>query len=135
MKRIISFILLSFIINGFCIAQKSIYKDLTCIETFKLIQEFKNDTNFVIIDFRPEKMYKAKHIENSICYDVFSDNIDDYLNTLNKEKVYLIYCAIGYRSSIALKKMKKLNFETVYHLYKGIREWDKQGFEVISTKK
>ena len=135
MKRIISFILLSFLINGFCIAQKPIYKDLTCIETFELIQEFKDDTNFIIIDFRPKKMHNAKHIKNSICYDVFDNNINDYLNSLDKEKIYLIYCAIGYKSSIALKKMKKLNFKTIYHLYKGIREWDKQGFEVISTEK
>ena len=135
MKQTILFTLLGIFISGLCIAQETIYEDLSCIETHELIQLHIDDPNFVIIDFRPEEKYNKIHLENAIYVDVLSDTIDNYLENLNKEKTYLIYCTIGRRSSVALKKMKKLKFKNVYHLYEGIKEWDEQGFDVISAQK
>lgn len=135
MKKLIIFLLFSSILNEFSIAQEPIYKNLTCAESYELIQEYKDDTNFVIIDLRPKIMYNAKHIANSVCAECISDNIDDYLKSLDKEKIYLIYCSIGKRSATAFEKMKELDFNMIYHLYQGLKEWNKQGFEVVSTEK
>lgn len=131
MKKIITFILFSLFLNDFSTAQEYLYKDLNCSEAYELIEQHKDDTNFVIIDLRPKMMYNSKHIENSVCFECLSNNINDYLGKLDKEKIYLIYCVIGKRSKTTLKKMKELNFKTVYHLYQGLREWNKQGYKVV----
>lgn len=134
MKKLILFILFSSFLTFFCNAQEYIYKDVSCKEAYELIQEYKDYTNFVIVDLRPKIMYNAKHIENSLCVECISDNMDKYLESLDKDKTYLIYCAIGKRSKTAFEKMKELNFKTVYYLHQGLREWNKQGYMVVSSE-
>jgi len=109
-------------------------EDLSSQQTYDLIQTHKNDSSFVIIDFRPAEKYNAAHIENAIYYDVFSDSVDNWLNTLDKNNTYLIYCTIGHRSGIAFEKMKKMNFKELYHLYQGLDVWEDEGFKVISNE-
>ncbi len=108
-------------------------ENLTCEQAYDLIQKHLNDSNFVILDLRTETMFTGGHIENSIYYDVFSDNFDDWAGKLDRNKVYLLYCNVGHRSGIALEKMKELGFKSLYHMYEGIREWEKQGYPVIKT--
>ncbi len=62
-------------------------------------------------------MYDEEHIENSIYYDVFSEDFENWVSKLNKDKVYLLYCTIGHISGIALDKMKQMDFKNLYHLY------------------
>jgi len=110
------------------IAQDIVIKDLTCKQSFELIQEHSGDTDFVIIDLRPENMYQEEHIVNSIFCDVFSAEFDGWVNGLNKDKIYLLYCNAGKRSKVALEKMKEEGFNNLYHLYEGIRVWKSQGY-------
>jgi len=121
------------IITPVCFSQEKEKEDISCKEVYELIQKNRTNTNFVIIDFRPEEKYEKIHLENAIYYDVFLDDIDEWLKKLDKSKTYLIYCSVGYRSGIALKKMKALNFKNVYHLYEGIFEYQKQGYKVITS--
>jgi rhodanese-related sulfurtransferase len=131
MKRIIVGISFLSIVLNFSIAQNNEIENITCLQAVDLIQKFRNDTNFIIIDLRPENMYNEEHIENSIYYDVFSENFENWVNELNKDKVYLLYCNAGHRSGIALNKMKQLGFRNLYHLYEGLQEWKRQGFITI----
>ncbi|HJX72503.1 MAG TPA: rhodanese-like domain-containing protein [Bacteroidales bacterium] len=80
-------------------------------------------------EYHPHRL----HIENSIYHDVFSEDFEDWLSQLNKEKIYLLYCNVGHRSGIALNKMKEMGFKNLYHLYEGIREWIKQGFKTAKN--
>ncbi len=114
--------------------EKTNKEDLSCKEALDLIQAHKNDSSFVIIDFRPVEKYNAAHIENAIYYDVFSDSIDAWLNNLDKDKTYMIYCTIGYRSGIALEKMKKMDFKKLYHLYEGLNVWKDEGYKIITSE-
>ena len=119
------------VLNSQDVRQK---EDITCKQAYELMQKHKSDSNFVIIDFRPEKKYNAAHIKNALFLDVFFDNADKWLGILDKDKIYLIYCTIGHRSSIALKKMKDLDFKNLYHLYEGLTTWKNEGYEVITLK-
>ena len=107
-------------------------ENIICKEAYTLIQKYKSDKDFVIVDFRPEKKYNKAHIKNAIFFDVFSNKIDVWLDSLNRQKTYLIYCTRGNRSSIALNKMKKMGFKNVYHMFQGINSWKKNGYAVIS---
>jgi len=109
-------------------------EDVTCKQAFELIQKHESDSNFVIIDFRPEEKYNAAHIKNALFLDVFSEKADKWLSILDKDKTYLIYCTIGHRSKIALKKMKNLEFKNVYHLYEGLTTWKQKRYETITRE-
>ena len=78
-------------------------------------------------------MYQEEHIENSIYCDVFSAEFDGWVNGLNKDKIYLLYCNAGKRSKVALEKMKEIGFKNLYHLYEGIRIWKSQGYTTSKT--
>ncbi len=131
MKIIIVVISFLLTVLNFSMAQNTNTENITCQQAYDLIQKHSNDTNFIIIDLRPENMYNEEHIENSIYYDVFSEEFDSWVSKLDKGKVYLLYCTIGHRSGIALDKMKQMGFRNLYHLYEGIREWKKQGFITV----
>jgi len=55
-------------------------------------------------------MFSKEHIEGAIYHDVFAADIDEWLQSLDKTKTYLIYCTIGHRSGIAFNKMKEMGF-------------------------
>jgi rhodanese-related sulfurtransferase len=107
---------------------------VTCAEAFEMIQAHEGDTNFVIIDFRPKEKYKNAYMENAVFYDVFSDSVDAWLETLDKNKIYVIYCTSGKRTKIALEKMQMMGFWEVYHMHEGIRVWKEQGFKTLSLE-
>lgn len=134
MKKSAIYIL--FIVSGFLFANLSSCSEekpkenISCEQASVILQKYKNDGNFVIIDFRPLEKFKTAHIAGAIYYDVFLPEVDRWLDKLDKSKTYFIYCTIGHRSSIALGKMKKLNFKKVYHLFEGIRKWQELGYKV-----
>ena len=103
-------------------------ENITCKDASDLIQKRSKDNSFIILDLRPEGMFKKEHIRNAIFRDVFEEGFQDWLDELDKHKTYLLYCNVGYRSGIAMEKMKQAGFKHLYHLEKGIREWKNQGF-------
>ena len=126
--------LIGFLFFAFALtAQNNEAENITCEQAFELIQEYLDDPDFVILDLRPESMHNAEHIENSIFYDVFSDDFEKWIDKFDKEKTYLLYCTKGHRSGIALEKMKKMGFTNLYHLYQGIVGWKEQGYETVKS--
>ena len=108
--------------------------NISCEQALALIKAHEGDTNFVIIDFRPKEKYEKSHLENATYYDVFSDGVDGWLDSLDKNKTYLIYCTIGHRSGIALAKMRDKGFENVYHMNEGLRLWQARGYKTLGNK-
>ena len=105
---------------------------ISCEKALDLISQNRGKKDFVIIDFRPEHMYVDSHIEGAVFYDVFSPAVDEWLNSLDKSKTYLIYCTIGHRSGIAFSKMKEMGFERVFHMNRGITKWKEMGYKTVS---
>ncbi len=69
----------------------------------------------------------------------WAENIDFYnkdfrgqLDTLDKNKKYLIYCRSGNRSWQALETMKQMGFTTVYELEWWINGWIASGWDTVS---
>ena len=113
------------------LSQQENINNLTCEESLKLIQENKDNLDFIIIDVRTKEMFDAGHIENALLLDVFSNEFDKQIKKFDKEKKYLIYCNVGQRSGAAAHKMKELNFKHIYHLYEGIKVWKNRGFDTV----
>ncbi len=114
------------VLTGGCV-QVQIIEDITPQEAFTLIQNNRNNPDFVIIDVRTPKEFTEEHIENAINLDYYSETFRGELNKLDKNKTYLIYCRIGGRSGSALDIMKELNFKEVHNMLGGILAWNAEG--------
>ena len=134
MKKYLVMIVVLLTISFITFAQQANLLNLTCEKASQLIQEHKNDSNFIIIDVRTKAMFNEERIENAIQFDVFSKEFNDWAKTLDRGKVYLVYCNVGKRSGLAVQKMKELNFEHIYHLYEGLQLWKEKAIMRMKIK-
>jgi len=107
--------------------QIQIIENITPEEAYILIQENKDNPNFVILDVRTPEEFLGEYIENAVNLDYYSDTFRNNLDKLDKNKTYLIYCRSGRRSENALNIMKELDFREVYNMLGGIIKWKSEG--------
>jgi len=116
---------------GCVLDETAVIEDINPQEAFILIQNNQNNSDFVIIDVRTPAEFDGEHIENAINMDFYSEFFRDTLNTLDKSKTYLIYCAVGGRSGSALDIMAEINFKEAYNILGGINQWKAEGLPTI----
>jgi rhodanese-related sulfurtransferase len=83
-----------------------------------------HEPNVEILDLRTPEEYNYGHIggvSNINFYDTL--NFISYLNKLDKNKTYLIYCHTDRRSGQTLAMMKDKGFSDVHLLKGGILAW------------
>lgn len=100
-----------------------IIKDITPKEAFTLIQNNKDNPDFVILDVRTPEEFTEGHIRDAVNLDFYSETFGEGLNKLDKKKTYLIHCASGDRSGKTLNIMKELKYREVYNMLGGIIKW------------
>ena len=99
------------------------HSGLQNIDIAEARQMIKQDKSTIIIDVRtPEEIAEGK-ISNALEIDYFGDKFDARLSELARDKVYLVYCRSGNRSSKTANKMKDLGFEHVYNMKGGFNAW------------
>ena len=119
-------------LTGGCVRDETAtIENVTPQEAFTLIQNNQNNPDFVIIDVRTPEEFDGEHIENATNINFYSEAFRDMLNTLDKNKTYLIYCAVGGRSGSALDIMAELNFKEVYNMSGGINQWKAEGLPTV----
>lgn len=115
-----------------CIVEsKALYqslKDINVNDAYAMIQTRTGDPDFVILDVRTPEEFETEHIEGAINIDYYSENYRDDLDTLDKEKTYLIYCRTDRRTGESLSIMRELGFVEVYNMDGGINSWKAEGF-------
>ena len=105
---------------------------ITPQQAFTLIEENKNNPDFVIIDSRRQSLYSVAHIENTINIPLNTSDIGSFrsaLSELDKNRTYLTYCPSGCGSDA--KEMKSLGFAKVYYMRGGINQWIAEGLPVV----
>ena len=85
--------------------QPSAHKTISVGMAHNLILQQENNTTFQIIDVRTPEEYRNGHIKNAINIDFMNDKSS--LDSLNKNKTYLIYCYSGRRSALAANYLKE----------------------------
>ena len=106
-------------------------EDITPQEAFTLIQNNRNNSDFVILDVRTRAEFSAGHIENAANIDFYAETFRDMLNNLDKNKTYLIYCRSGARSGSTLDIMADLDFKDVHNISGGMIAWDAEGLPTV----
>ncbi|NPA06907.1 MAG: rhodanese-like domain-containing protein [Chloroflexi bacterium] len=110
--------------------EKTTFKKLTPPEAYQLIQQHKDDPNFVILDVRTPEEYRAGHIPGAQNLDFYAPDFQEKLSQLPKDKVYFIYCNSGNRSGQTFEMMKRMGFKEVYDLQGGIQAWYQGGYPI-----
>ena len=119
-------------LTGGCVLDETaVIEDIAPQEAFTLIQNNQNNPDFVIIDVRTPGEFAGEHIENATNIDFYSEAFRDMLDNLDKNKSYLIYCAVGGRSGSALDIMAELNFREAYNVLGGINQWKAEGLPTV----
>lgn len=85
--------------------------------------QMKNE-NAVILDVRTPEEYAAGHIPHAILINFNAPDFAARIDSLNKSKTYLVYCAAGGRSAKASTMMAEKGFKDVYNLEGGFTQWN-----------
>jgi len=117
--------------GGCVLDETAVIEDIAPQEALTLIQNNQNNPDFVIIDVRTPGEFAGEHIENATNIDFYSEAFRDMLDNLDKNKSYLIYCAVGGRSGSALDIMAELNFREAYNVLGGINQWKAEGLPTV----
>ena len=93
--------------------------------------ELRKYENAVVLDVRTQGEVDRGYIDGSVHIDFQDAKFKQSLEALDKDKIYLVYCASGGRSRSTQKVMNDLGFKSVYDLKGGIVAWQKEGKEII----
>jgi hydroxyacylglutathione hydrolase len=84
------------------------------------------------IDVRGPRERAQKHIAPSLSVPL--NHLGETLKTLPDNRPLLVYCAGGYRSSIAASILKRGGFASVAELAGGIAAWESAKFSVLTSE-
>ena len=106
--------------------QKSNFKTVWALEFKKELAK----KDWVLIDLRTPEEVANWVIPWAINIDYYSPDFIKKLNSLDKNKKYLIYCRSGHRSGETFKLMKKLGFKNVINLDWWMIAWGNAWWEL-----
>lgn len=98
--------------------------------TVHAFYEQKDQMDVVILDVRTQVEIEQGYIEGAVFIDYFDENFQQELETLDRDKEYLVYCKSGGRSNDAAVRMLEMGFKKVYDLEGGIIAWMENGYEM-----
>jgi len=84
------------------------------------------------IDVRAPREREQKHIAGSLSVPL--NHLAEKLDALPKDRSLLVYCAGGYRSSIAASLLQRSGFDRVSEIAGGIAGWEAAGLPVLTTQ-
>lgn len=105
-------------------------KQISAKDAASLIEQNKNNPDFIILDVRTQQEYSEGHIENAINMDVKSESFMEDAGKLDSGKTYIIHCRSGNRSAMAGAQLEELGFINVYDIKGGIVAWEEEGYPV-----
>jgi thioredoxin 1 len=86
----------------------------------------------IILDVRtPGEVASKGYIQNASLLDFYDPDFSTKVNLISKEKDIYLYCASGGRSVEVVQMLEKSGFGKIYHLEKGLMEWEKEGFDLV----
>ncbi len=109
-------------------AGKTTVQDLSPRQFKSLLDQHRDNPDFVLLDIRTPKEFKDGHIQGALLLDYYSRDFVSRLKTMDKDKNYLIYCRSGNRSGKSMAIFAKLGFGRAYHMDSGLVGWSRAKF-------
>ena len=89
----------------------------------KLVSEGK----VVALDVRTPEEFAEGHIAGATNINFMAKDFTNQVARLDRDKTYLVYCAVGGRSKRCLPQLKQLGFKHIYHFDGGFTAWEEAG--------
>lgn len=83
----------------------------------------KDSSNYYLVDVRTVAEYKRAHLNGAINFSYLNFHIGRDVDSLDRNKLVLVYCQTCHRSQLAARKMKHMGFRKVYDLKGGFQKW------------
>jgi len=93
--------------------------DVTVAEAKEMMQ----DDDVIVLDVRTPEEYEKGHIEGATLINFYSDDFEQKINELPKDKEYVVYCHSGNRSGQAVQKMEAAGFTKAHNMTGGWSSW------------
>lgn len=93
-----------------------------------IIENNADNPQFTILDVRTPEEYAAGHIENAFNRNFYDADFEQQLDSLDKNRTYLIYCQAGVRSGFAYQMTQELGFTDVSDMLGGTSAWVAAGY-------
>lgn len=97
-------------------------------DDFNVVMDSLQDE--VLIDLRTPEEVKGGTIPGAMVIDYFGAGFDSSIQTLDRIKTYVLYCASGGRSGETAEIMHKLGFKKIYNFESGFNGWVKRKMPV-----
>lgn len=88
-----------------------------------------------VIDVRTEKAFLEKHLANAVNIPLESDNLEELISKISKDKPVLLYCNRGGMSAQCAQILKDKGFTKIYDLDGGLSKWEASGRTVVVKTK
>ena len=105
---------------------------ITASNAYILVTQNLNNPTFVVIDVRTAGEFNSGHIVGALNIDYESPQFTAEVSQLDRNKIYLVYCATGIRGAAATQIMIGLGFKEVQNIAGGITAWIQDGYPVIA---
>ena len=92
-----------------------------------------SESGVVTLDVRSAGEFSAGHIAGALNIDVEGMQFDSDIAKLDKSVTYAVYCHSGRRSGIAVEKMTKAGFKSLFNLTNGIASWSSAGMPITTA--
>jgi len=121
-----------FLVSFCSIINAQVYQNIHIQEAKVLIANQQNNEAFTVLDVRTPGEYNTDHLQNAYQRNFYDPDFSEQLDSLNKNRIYLIYCQSGNRSGQAFTIMQTLGFTEVYNMLGGIASWKTDGCPITT---
>jgi rhodanese-related sulfurtransferase len=126
MKTKVLFLFAFLLISSFSLAQTA-PKDSINVVSIEQFEKMTAKKKNMLVDVRTPEEVSEGHLPGALNINFLGENFSREIETLNKNKTYLLYCRSGSRTRKAADQMQKAGFKKVYMLEGGITAWNEAG--------
>lgn len=119
--------LFAFLLIGTMSMAQTAEKDSINVVSIEQFEKMSTKKKNMLVDVRTPEEVAEGHLPGALNINFLGENFSQEIQTLNKNKTYLLYCRSGSRTRKAADQMQKAGFKKVYMLEGGITAWNEAG--------
>lgn len=117
-------------LDGGIEAWKKAGKETDAIKSISA-EQFKDELDKAnVLDVRRNSEYSSEHVDGEQVKNVPLDHLNDYINELDRNTIYHLHCAGGYRSMITASILKSRGFDNIVDVAGGFKSIKESGVPV-----
>lgn len=88
----------------------------------------------LLLDVRELEEYAVSHIQGATLMPRIKQ-VMAILDQQPKDRITIVYCAVGYRSAVMAKRLQRRGYTNIYNLEGSIFEWANKGYPLYQGEK